>query len=226
MRTSNRGRVNSRTGPAGRSNRTNRKNKKNNGCNVFAFFAIIILAILIILLFRSCGASFNKSLRGLNENLTKQQYPIKYQNLVEKYSKKYDLDKYLVYAVIKTESKFDQYAVSQAGAYGLMQLQSETASDCARKLKIDVDLPDDLYEPDINIHLGTYYLSWLLDKYDDDIVLAVAAYNGGIGNVDSWLNDSRYSDGSGGLKNIPFGETANYVTGVTASYEKYKEIYK
>ena len=143
-----------------------------------------------------------------------------------KYARKYDLDKYLVFAVIKTESKFDQYAVSKAGAYGLMQLQAETAGDCARKLKMEVNLPDDLYIPDINIHLGTYYLSWLLDKYDGNIQLAIAAYNGGIGNVDNWLEDGRYSDGDGGLKNIPFGETANYVTGVTVSYEKYKEIYE
>lgn len=209
-----------------RRRRTNRSRRKNKGCGVFTFFTVVILIILIILLFRSCAIRLSNSLNGINDNLLKQQYPIKYENLVEKYAKKYDLDKYLVYAVIKTESKFDQYAVSNAGAYGLMQLQTETASDCARKLDMDIDLPDDLYVPDINIHLGTYYLSWLLDKYDDDIELAIAAYNGGIGNVDSWLNDDRYSDGNGGLKDIPFGETENYVTGVTASYEKYKEIYK
>lgn len=209
-----------------RRRRTNRSRRKNKGCGVFTFFAVVIFIILIILLFRSCAIRLSNSLNGINDNLLKQQYPIKYENLVEKYAKKYDLDKYLVYAVIKTESKFDQYAVSHAGAYGLMQLQTETASDCARKLDMDIDLPDDLYVPDINIHLGTYYLSWLLDKYDGDIELAIAAYNGGIGNVDSWLNDDRYSDGNGGLKDIPFGETENYVTGVTASYEKYKEIYK
>ncbi len=216
MRTSNRMRRNSR--------KANRRNCA--GCSVFTLISIALLAVLVVLLLRGCTNSFSRSWHGFNESITKQQYPIKYQHIVEKYSKKYDLDKYLVYAVIKSESKFDQYAVSHANAYGLMQLQSDTAADCARKLKMDVELPDDLYEPDINIHLGTYYLSWLLEKYDDDIVLAIAAYNGGIGNVDNWLSDSRYSDGRGGLKNIPFAETANYVTGVTASYEKYKEIYK
>lgn len=215
MRTSNRGRRNIR--------RRSGRQKQRAGCGcVFSLFSIAILVVLIVLLLKNGGFS----LSSLNKNIAKQQYPTKYENLVAKYSRKYDLDKYLVFAVIKTESKFDQYAVSKAGAYGLMQLQAETAGDCARKLKMEVNLPDDLYIPDINIHLGTYYLSWLLDKYDGNIQLAIAAYNGGIGNVDNWLEDGRYSDGDGGLKNIPFGETANYVTGVTVSYEKYKEIYE
>ena len=208
------------------SNRGQRRRtrKKNRGC-LWAVLFIILTVILLVFLLRGCTAKLNELFGNVSDSIMLQQYPIKYQNLVEKHAKKYDLDKYLVYAVIKTESGFDQYAVSKAGAYGLMQLQTETASDGAKKLKMDVTLPDDLYEPDINIHIGTYYLSWLLDKYDGDISLAVAAYNGGIGNVDSWLKDDRYSDGKGGLASIPFAETRGYVEGVNSSYEKYKEIY-
>ncbi len=213
MRTSN------RTRPRGRK-------RRRSGCSPLKALAVIILAVLIVLLIRGSYKIVTDSLGNMSESIVKQQYPIKYKEYVEKYSRKYDLDKYLVYSVIRTESKFDQYAVSNAGAYGLMQLQTETAGDCAAKLKMKVSLPDDLYDPDINIHLGTYYLSWLLKRYDGNIDLAIAAYNGGIGNVDSWLDDNRYSDGSGGLKNIPFGETAKYVTGVSDSYEKYKDIYK
>ena len=209
-----------------RTRRRSPKKKGNKGCAVAAVFAVIVIILLSAFLFRSCVSGINNALSGIGSNITAQTYPIKYQNLVEKYSKKYDVDKYLVYAVIKAESKFDQYAVSQAGAYGLMQLQTETASDCAKKLDLKVNLPDDLYVPDINIHIGTYYLSWLLDKYEGDISLAIAAYNGGIGNVDSWLKDERYKDGKGGLSDIPFAETKNYVTGVNSAYQKYKELYE
>lgn len=211
--------------PANRT-RGRRKKKMNGGCAVLMLILIIAMLFLVSILLRGCSKYISNSIDGIGSNITKQQHPIKHQNLVEEYAKAYKIDKYLVYAVIKTESKFDQYAVSSAGAYGLMQLQVGTASDCAKKLKMDVALPDDLYKPEINIKLGTYYLSWLMQKYDDDISLAVAAYNGGIGNVDGWLEDERYSDGKGGLKDIPFTETKNYVVGVAASYEKYKELYK
>lgn len=217
MRTSSRSQVTHRR----RANSGRRRRKTGCGC-LFYLFSLIILVLLVLLLIKGGGMTFRK----INKNIAYQQYPIKYENLVNKYSKKYDVDKYLVYAVIRTESKFDQYAVSSADAYGLMQLQTETASDCAKKLKINVSLPDDLYVPDINIHLGTYYLSWLLDRYDGNVSLAIAAYNGGIGNVDKWLDDHRYADGDGGLKDIPFGETSKYVTSVTTSYQKYKEIYE
>lgn len=199
--------------------------KNNRGCGCAAFLAVIAVIIIVVFSLRGCTDVIKSKLVEISDSVTAQQYPIKYQSYVEKYSRKYDIDKYLVYAVIKTESKFDQYAVSQAGAYGLMQIQEETAADCAKRLGLNVELPDDLYIPDINIHIGTYYLSWLLDRYDGDISLAVAAYNGGIGNVDNWLDDDRYSDGSGGLADIPFPETENYVIGVNSSYEKYKELY-
>ncbi len=211
---------------------TNRSTKKrrgaarNNsrGCGCAAFLAVIAVLIAVVFTMRGCTDVIKSKLSEISGSVTAQQYPIEYQSYVEKYSRKYDVDKYLVYAVIKTESKFDRYAVSQAGAYGLMQIQEETATDCAKKLGLDVVIPDDLYIPDININIGTYYLSWLLDRYDGDISIAVAAYNGGIGNVDSWLADDRYSNG-GELTEIPFPETENYVIGVNSSYEKYKEIY-
>lgn len=163
---------------------------------------------------------------ALRSEIMRRQYPVKYEAIVEKYSDNYDLDKYLVYAVIRTESKFDRTALSGSGAYGLMQIREDTAGDCAKKIDMDVNLPEDLYDPDTNIHLGTYYLSWLLKRYDGDIPVAVAAYNGGIGNVDEWLANSDYSDGNGGLGEIPFPETADYVKGVNQSYEKYRELYE
>lgn len=215
MRESTRGRP-----PARRKNGP----RKRRGC-FRAVLTIVIIIAAVYAAYRLYGMVDDR-IASLGNEIMQRQYPVKYESVVEKYAAKYDLDKYLVYAVIRTESKFDQYAVSGSGAYGLMQLQTETASDCAEKLNMDPDLPDDLYDPDINIHIGTYYLSWLLERYDGNISVAVAAYNGGIGNVDEWLENNSYSDGSGGLDNIPFPETAGYVKGVNESYEKYCELYE
>ncbi len=208
----------------GRAPARRRRTRKRGGCLKAALIIIILIGAVYggFRLYRMV----DDRIAAWGNEIMQRQYPVKYESIVEKYANKYDLDKYLVYAVIRTESKFDQYAVSDSGAYGLMQVQTETASDCAKKLDIKPDLPDDLYEPDINIHIGTYYLSWLLERYDQNISVAVAAYNGGIGNVDEWLEDNSYSDGSGGLDNIPFPETAGYVKGVNESYKKYKELYE
>lgn len=207
-----------------RRGRARRRTRRGGGC-------LTLIAAVVLLSLAVCGGIggykiVSEKISNFRQSITLKQYPTTYERYVEKYAKKYDMDKYLIFAVIRTESKFDRYAVSGAKAYGLMQIQKETASDCARKLDMKAEFPDDLYDPDINIHIGTYYLKTLLDKYDGDISLAVAAYNSGSGNVDSWLKDDRYSDGSGGLSEIPFPETAGYVTGVNASYAKYKELYE
>ncbi len=152
-------------------------------------------------------------------------YPRQYSEYVEEYSAKYDLDKYLVYAVIQTESKFDPDAVSDAGAVGLMQLMEETAKECNEKAEFGYNIPQDLTDPEKNIQIGCYYLSRLLKIFNNDKELALFAYNGGIGNVEKWLNNEEYADGKGGLDITPYQETNNYVDKVLRSYKRYREIY-
>lgn len=183
---------------------------------VFVLFLLVL--ILTAILLSRC--------ESMRVSMQKQQYPIKYQEIVEEYAKEFGVDKYLVYSVIKAESKFDQYAVSGAGARGLMQLQDETAKECAAKLNRQITVPDDLYDPDTNIMLGCYYLSHLTKLFDGDVEKAVMAYNGGPGNVSKWLNDETLSDGKGGLSTIPFGETENYVKNVMSAYQTYKKLYQ
>ena len=160
------------------------------------------------------------------EVILKAVYPIKYSEIVEENAVKYEIDKYLVYAVIKAESKFDEKAESEVGAKGLMQLMEETAKECNEKGEFGYSIPEDIFKPEVNISLGCYYLKQLLNSYDGDISLSVAAYNGGTGNVLKWLSDSSLSDGDGGLLDIPFEETKGYVDKVLKNYEKYKEIYE
>ena len=175
--------------------------------------------------YHECDEPPVKEGAGMRSRILQSQYPIKYSDLVEKYAAEYKLDKSLVYAVIRTESKFDQYAVSVTNARGLMQVQSETGGDCAAELKIKDYSSDMLFEPDINIRIGCYYLSKLMKLYNNDVKKSVAAYNAGLGNVDKWLKNSEYADGKGGLKDIPFPETKNYVDGVVKAQKIYKELY-
>ena len=129
----------------------------------------------------------------------KFKYPVAYADYIVKYSKANDLDPFLVMAVIKVESNFVPEARSGV-AGGLM-------------------------DPETNIRFGCHYLRHLIDVYGN-IDTALAAYNGGMGNVYSWLNDSRYSDDGVTLKYIPFSETRNYVVKVNSSWEHYKEMYQ
>lgn len=192
------------------------KKRKKSG---FGFFRLLMcVAITFALLYFVLGTG--------RQSLLEYFYPQKYAEQVEKYADMFDLDKYLVYAVIKTESGFDEKAVSGAGAKGLMQIMDETAAECNKKAGFGYDISGDIFNPEVNISLGCYYLKKLIKSYNGDITLAITAYNGGTGNVGKWLTDKALSDGDGGILDIPFKETKGYVDKVLSAYEKYKEIYE
>ncbi len=147
-------------------------------------------------------------------------YPIRYSEHIEKYSEKYDLDKYLVMAVIKAESNYIHDAHSGV-ARGLMQITDDTARWISRELGVPFE-QDSLEDPEKNIELGCFYLSYLLDHYRGDEAISLAAYNAGMGNVRKWLENPKYSLDGVHLENIPFKETREYVEKV----KKYRLIYK
>ena len=175
---------------------------------------VVILVLLIFCFFTECG----------KEAVLKMMFPIKYEEYVEKYAEEYNLDKYMVYAILKVESGFDPKAESAAGAKGLMQLMEETAEECNEKEKFAYSIPDDLYVPECNIRLGCYYLKYLLETYGD-MRLAVIAYNGGTGNLDQWLADETLTDENGVLNEIPYKETEKYVEKVFSAFNAYNSIY-
>lgn len=183
------------------------------------FFRLLFVAFITFFVLFYC-------IDFARDAVLKAVYPVKYSEIVEENAKKYDIDKYLIYAMIKTESKFKEDAESKVGAKGLMQLMDETADECNKKGGFNFDIPNDILKPEVNIALGCFYLNQLLVLHDGDVSLSVAAYNGGVGNVSKWLSDSSLSDGDGGLLDIPFEETKGYVDKVLSSYEKYKEIYE
>ncbi len=154
--------------------------------------------------------------------------PEEYREFVEKYSHTYDVPVELVYSVIKTESNFDPAAVSAKGAIGLMQMMPKTFEWITNDLLCDYHNVEMLYDPETNIKYGTYYLSRLLNKFND-LDTAIAAYNGGEGNVGEWLKDKRYSDDGVKLNidDIPseYSETKQYVKKVNKALSKYRELY-
>ena len=139
--------------------------------------------------------------------------PIKCIPIVYKSAQKYNMDPALIMSVIEIESKFNPKAVSSAGAIGLMQIMPKTAKAVSRELKIKKYNKDSLYNPEINIRIGTYYLKKLLQEFGNDIDLTLAAYNAGMGNIRKWQEQK---------KEIPFEETRTFVKRVKSARVKYK----
>lgn len=156
------------------------------------------------------------------DSLLLKIYPNKYSDFVETYSDEYDVDKNLVYAVIKQESNFNEKASSGKGAIGLMQLMSDTAEEIAFELDID---EANLYDPEMNIKFGTKYLSDLLSRYEDSKEMAVVAYNAGFGNVDKWIAQGVIKEDGSDLENVPYRETNMYLRKVMRNYEMYNKLY-
>ncbi len=153
-------------------------------------------------------------------------FPLKHIDLIEKYSKEYDLETSFVCAVIHAESKFKKTAKSNKGASGLMQLTEPTANWIAEKMNLqDYDFSK-IFEPEINIKIGCYYLKQLKNQFNDDEALALAAYNAGSGNVSKWLNNKNYSRDGKSLTNIPFKETREYIKRVNFNEKIYSFIIK
>lgn len=174
---------------------------------IFKFFkGILILAVLALLLKSGFDTCFEA------------MYPLRHSDIIDRYCAEYELDRYLVMGIIKAESNYI-YDAHSGVARGLMQITDDTAKWIATKLNMEI-LGDDIENPEINIRMGCYYIDYLIDMYDDTDV-ALAAYNGGMGNVNKWLKDSNYSSDGKTLDDIPFAETKEYVKRVN----KYRDIY-
>ncbi|MEF9959673.1 MAG: transglycosylase SLT domain-containing protein [Niameybacter sp.] len=148
-----------------------------------------------------------------------------YREWVESYSETYGVDSLLVYAVMKAESDYDPKALSRSGAKGLMQIMNKTGSWGATECEIPNYSSDQLFDPEINIQIGCWYLAKLMNQYEGDQNLALAAYNAGSGNVAKWRANTLYSKDGRVLHTIPFKETDKYVQKVSFYYTLYRLLY-
>ena len=152
-------------------------------------------------------------------------YPIAYEDALRKNADTYHVRASLVAAVIYTESKCDTNAKSLPGALGLMQLMPETAHWIGEELNQPTMSDQDIKEPQVNIQLGTWYLSYLLEEFKGNEILALAAYNAGRGHVEEWMTTYGWKDDFSDIDAIPFQETRDYVKRVMANEKQYRSLY-
>ncbi len=156
--------------------------------------------------------------------LGKIAYPLPYKEHIFRYSKQFQVDPLFVTAVMRVESRFYAEAHSRRGAKGLMQIMPETAEWIAEQLNIEYQA-DMLTEPKYNIMLGTWYISNLNAQFNDNLLLTLAAYNGGRGRVKEWLEGGVWDGKQENVSQIPFEETEKFVIRVWRDYQLYQKLY-
>jgi soluble lytic murein transglycosylase len=153
------------------------------------------------------------------------RFPLAYWEMIQQKAQERDLDPYLVLALIRQESLFDPRARSPATALGLMQLLPSTAARVARQIGMPPPSNEQLFQPEINLVLGTQYLKDLLQRYSNDWFKAIAAYNAGESAVDRWEKELLTDDAEEFVERIPYLETRGYVKLVMRNHRIYKRLY-
>jgi soluble lytic murein transglycosylase len=161
---------------------------------------------------------------GLPREFWQATYPLPYEEHLFAAAREFGVDPLLVAAVIREESRFDSEAVSSAGAMGLLQLMPGTARDEARRLGVR-SRNLDLFEPAVNIRLGTYSLSRRIERFDGNLVLALAGYNAGDQRAKRWKGELKGLETDEFIDQIPYRETRLYIKRILASYDHYRRTY-
>ena len=164
------------------------------------------------------------TLNPLKDAVQEITLPLRHEDIIRQQARDKDLDPALIAAVIYQESRFrDQ--TSHAGARGLMQITPDTARFIARNSGGIRFVQGDLATPQINIAYGSWYLRYLLQRYEGRMPLAVAAYNAGMRNVDGWVQDAGGAEDFDARADIPFPETRHYVLNVMKRRKDYARRY-
>ncbi len=175
---------------------------------------------------RVCSVFMNRKEYETQQDDLEMFYPMPYAELIERNARDNRIPPEVFFGLIRTESAFNKDAASWAGAVGLSQLMPETALDMAGRIArrggpdYNVDGEIDLLNPEINIYIGAWYLRYLTD-YTESVVLALAAYNGGMGRVRRWRAEKPHLPEDLFLETIAYAETRDYgrrVLGAAAAY--------
>src|SRR5918998_5394480 len=151
--------------------------------------------------------------------------PLRHEDIIRQQARDKGLDPALIAAIIYAESRFRDGQTSHAGAEGLMQITPATAQEIARKSGGTQFELRDLSTPQVNIAYGSWYLRYLLGRYAGNTTLALAAYNGGEGNVDRWIDAAARRERDLRIADIPFPETRHYVRAVHDAHVEYRRSY-
>jgi soluble lytic murein transglycosylase-like protein len=180
--------------------------------------------------FRRLNALLNTlrpaEVRALPRPIWTMVYPTPFWNDVAQQARGTAVDPYLVLSIMRQESAFATTAVSSAGARGLMQLMPGTAQMVSRRLQLGTVTNALLEQPQFNIMLGTHYFASMLQRYDGNVVLALAAYNAGPGRADRWRQEWPATPQDEFIERIPFQETRLYIKLVLRNMMNYERLYK
>ena len=179
----------------------------------------IFASALIVLIALGAWALFGR------DRIDFSRYPMTYAPEIRAAAAEFSLDPAYVASVVLAESSFDAEAVSSVGAIGLMQIMPATGEWIAGKLEDEPFDVQRLYQPEVNLRYGCWYLRFLLDRYDGDMYTASTAYHQGQGRVDQWLEDPQYSEDGRTLTAISSAVTDTYVNRIMESYANYQELY-
>jgi soluble lytic murein transglycosylase len=183
------------------------------------------LALLVVAVVLGAGvAAFVTGVGPLGDAVREITLPLRHDDIIRQQASDKDLDAALIAAVIYEESRFrDQ--TSSAGARGLMQITPDTADFIARNSGGVRFKQSDLATPQINIAYGSFFLRYLIDRYEGDEAAALAAYNAGTGNVDDWVAKAGGVEDFDASEDIPFPETRAYVENVLERRGEYRDHY-
>jgi len=159
------------------------------------------------------------------EEIGRLLYPFPYPDLIERAGREFQMDPQYIAAMIREESRFNPKAKSASGAYGLMQVMPETGASIARALGVEGFTKEMLYEPEINIRFGSYYMRSLMRDLQNDVYLVAGAYNGGPGRMARWLSEFDVEDRDEFIEQIPIDETRNHIKKVMHAYHVYQRLY-
>lgn len=149
---------------------------------------------------------------------------LEYKSEIIKYAKERGLEPAYIAAIIKTESNFQKDVISSKGAQGLMQITPDTEIWISEQLG-ETYKPKKMLDPESNIRYGSWYIKYLIEKYDGNKNLAILAYNAGYGNVDKWISDGKITGRFLEFQMVPFKETRNYLIKTRIRSFLYKYLY-
>lgn len=180
-----------------------------------------VIIILIVLGAMLVSLTANLIISAVQKNA----HPVRYESYVEVYSSQYNVPEYVVYALINTESGFNASLESPTGERGLMQMSPELFALISSEQHLDEKIDADaLFDPEISIRYGVYYLRYLFNEFQSWST-AIAAYDAGESTVKEWLDNIKYSSDRKNLTSIPEKETAAYVKKVNGAISYYKTTY-
>jgi len=188
--------------------------KKNKDYNVSLNYSEIIFNYL----------EDNHQLEDLPLELWESLYPLYYGDVIRERALEYQIDPLLVLAMIREESRFNPWNESVAGARGLMQIIFSTGEWIAEKLNVEDFNDEMLFDSEVNINLGCWYIDYLEERFSNDSILVISGYNAGPGTTSKWLKQYDRSDLDNFIENVPYSETREHIKKVMKSYQMYKRL--